>query len=301
MSKIPFRVSPMLATLVDQPFSKKNWVFEEKYDGIRMLAYKDAQKTSLISRNRIDRTLRYPHIANELSKLEADTLLLDGEIVIFDANHVSQFQLLQQSKGTPHYAVFDCLFADGRDLRREPLSVRRKTLERFVTSGSVIQIAGRLADDGIAAFRVAMRRGLEGVVGKNSSAVYTEGRSNAWLKVKIQQKEEFVVGGFTAPEGNRLHFGALLLGEFHNHKLQYVGKVGTGFNDEILDLLHHKMKRLAQKASPFASAVNEKSTTYVSPQLVAQVSFTERTKSGKLRHPVYLGLRGDKTSREVNR
>ena len=197
--------------------------------------------------------------------------------------------------------MFDCLFVNGRDLRREPLSVRRKTLEQFVASGSVIQIARRLADDGIAAFKVAKRRGLEGFVGKNSAAFYTEGRSKAWLKVKMQQKEEFVVGGFTAPEGNRLHFGALLLGEFHDHKLQYVGKVGTGFNDEILHLLHHQMKRLSQKASPFASPVNEKSATYVSPQLVAQISFTERTKTGKLRHPVYLGLRDDKASREVNR
>lgn len=298
MSKIPFRVSPMLATLVDAPFSRSNWVFEEKYDGVRMLAYKEGNRVSLISRNAIDRTNRYPAIAKELLKLNADTLLLDGEVVVLDARNVSRFQLLQQAKGRPQYAVFDCLYKDGKDLRRAPLNVRRSTLEQVVANATV-RVGTRVAEDGIEAFELAVKRGLEGVIGKDSSSPYIEGRSKAWLKVKVNQREEFVIGGFTAPEGARHHFGALLLGTYNRDQLQYVGKVGTGFNDEILAHLHQKMKRLARSKSPFSIDVKERSATFIAPKLVAQIGFTERTKDGKLRHPVYLGLRDDKAAREV--
>lgn len=299
MGKIPFRVAPMLATLVDKPFSKSNWIFEEKYDGVRMLAYKEGSKVSLMSRNAIDRSMRYPEIRASLEKLSADSLLVDGEIIVFDTAKVSHFQLLQQGKGKPQYAIFDCLYANGKDLRREPLTVRRNTLEQAVKSKGPIEIAARLAKNGIAAYEVAKKRGLEGIMGKDSLAPYTEGRSRAWLKVKINQQEEFVIGGFTAPGGNRQHFGALLLGAFHNGKLQYVGKVGTGFNEEILSSLHRRLTQLRREESPFSSNVSEKKATFVSPKLVAQIAFTERTKDGKLRHPVFLGLRDDKAAREI--
>jgi len=299
MSKIPFRVSPMLATLVAEPFSRKNWAFEEKYDGVRMLAYKEGSGVSLISRNGTDRTSRYPAVVAELTKLDADTLLLDGEIVIFGADRVSRFQLLQQGKGQPAYAVFDCLYRDGRDLRHAPLAARRTALEQALRSRGAVRLAERLGENGIAAFEAAVKRGLEGVVGKDASSPYTEGRSKSWLKVKVNQREEFVIGGFTAPEGSRQHFGALLLGAYLQDRLQYVGKVGSGFSDEILGSLHQRMKRLARTTSPFSSEVREKSATFVAPKLVAQIAFTERTKDGKLRHPVYLGLRDDKSAREV--
>jgi bifunctional non-homologous end joining protein LigD len=299
MRKLLFRVSPMLATLVDQPFSKDHWVFEEKYDGVRMLAYKENKKVSLISRNGIDRTARYGGIATEIGKIGVQTLLLDGEIVVFDAQKVSRFQLLQQGKGEVQYAVFDCIYKNGEDLRGNPLSERRKVLEATVKSGRLLQIAARLDGDGIRAFDIARRRGLEGVIGKDSTAPYSECRSKAWLKVKINQEEEFVIGGFTGPEGSRHHFGALLLGSFHNRTLQYVGKVGTGFNEKILSSLHRKLLLLKRSKSPFASDVPEKDATFVRPKLVAQITFTERTKDGKLRHPVYRGLRDDKAARDV--
>lgn len=299
MSKIPFRISPMLATLIDAPFSRKNWVFEEKYDGVRMLAYKEGNRVSLISRNAIDRTSRYPAIVAELLKLKADTLLLDGEVVVLDVQNVSRFQLLQQGKEDPQYAVFDCLYKDGKDLRRAPLTARRSALEQVVSSDSTVHVATRVAEDGIEAFELAVKRGLEGVIGKDSSSPYVEGRSRAWLKVKVNQREEFVIGGFTAPEGARNHFGALLLGTYNRDQLQYVGKVGTGFNEEILCSLHQRMKRLARSKSPFSSDVKERSATFIAPRLVVQIAFTERTKDGKLRHPVYLGLRDDKAAREV--
>ena len=299
MVKVPFRVSPMLATLVDQPFSKEGWVFEEKYDGVRMLAYKEGPKVSLISRNGIDRSSRYPTIASEIVKVTAKTLLLDGEIVVFDSDKVSRFQLLQQSRGRVKYAVFDCLYENGKDLRREPLAIRRKALEKALKPGPVVRVAKRLADDGVKAFEMATRLGLEGIIGKDSAASYTEGRSAAWLKVKINQQEEFVIGGFTAPAGSRHHFGALLLGAFRGRELRYVGKVGTGFNEQSLGSLHKRMRTLTRTTSPFSSHISEKSATFISPKLVAQIAFTERTKEGKLRHPVYLGLRDDKSVREV--
>jgi bifunctional non-homologous end joining protein LigD len=299
MNKVPFRVDPMLATLVDAPFKNPQWVFEEKYDGVRILAYKEGPKVSLISRNAIDRTDRYPEIATAISGLKSETLALDGEIVVFDAKKVSRFQLLQQGKGRPRYAVFDCLYANGKDLRQAPLSDRRAALERAVPSSDALLLSARLAADGVKAFRVAARRGYEGVVAKNLSAAYTEGRSREWLKVKIHKEDEFVIGGFTAPAGSRQHFGALLLGIYSQGQLRYVGKVGTGFDERTLDALSRKFHGLIRQKSPFLPPVNEQGATFLTPRLIAQIAYTERTSDGKLRHPVYLGLRDDKNAKEV--
>lgn len=166
MAKVLFRISPMLATLVDAPFQRRNWLFEEKYDGVRILAYKEGPHVSLISRNAIDRASRYSQIAAAIRALNAEALALDGEIVVFDAKNVSRFQLLQQGKGQPQYVVFDCMYADGRDLRDEPLSKRRQQLECFVRSSPPLLLSAQLAPDGLQAFQIASRRGLEGIVEK---------------------------------------------------------------------------------------------------------------------------------------
>jgi len=290
----------MLATLVEEPFSKAEWAFEEKYDGVRILAYKEGETVSLISRNGIDRTDRYPAIAEAIAKLAPSTLAVDGEVVVFDPQKVSHFQLLQQGRGRPQYVVFDCLHYDGRDLRDEPLSARREALELAVKSApSPIVLAARMASHGLAAFQDATERKLEGVVGKNLSSRYTEGRTTEWLKVKVHQEDEFVIGGFTEPAGSRHYFGALLLGLYAGDQLRYVGKVGSGFDQKTLRALHGKFQRLIRNDSPFSAGVDERAATFVSPKLVAQISFTEWTKEGKLRHPVYLGLRDDKDPRDV--
>ena len=299
MDKIPFRASPMLATLVDAPFVRPNWIFEEKYDGVRMLAYKEGARVSLMSRNAIDRTARYPEIAAAVQKLKPKTLCIDGEIVVFDAKKVSRFQLLQQGKGVPNYAVFDCLYADGEDLRKRALSTRREALERFVKPSALLLLSAILSPDGLKAFQIASKRGFEGVVCKNLTSVYVEKRSREWLKVKVHQEEEFVIGGFTKPTGSRQHFGALLLGVYSKNQLRYVGKVGTGFNTETLTSLHRKFRPLIRRESPFTQVVRERDATFLAPRLVAQLSFTEWTKDGKLRHPVFLGLRDDKKPRDV--
>ena len=299
--KVPFRTSPMLATLVDDPFNEPNWIFEEKYDGVRMLAYKEGSQVELVSRNAINRTERYPAIAAAIKNLPPETLVLDGEVVVFDAKDVSRFQLLQQSKGTPKYAVFDCLYANGEDLRKKPLSERRVALERLVRAQPPLLLSARLSDNGINAFVVANKRGLEGIIGKNLSSVYVPRRSADWLKVKVHQEDEFVIGGFTQPSGARQHFGALLLGVYSKGRLQYVGKVGTGFTDRTLRELRGKFEHMERTASPFAAKVREPGATFVTPKLVAQVAYTEWTVDGKLRHPAFLGLRDDVNPREVHR
>lgn len=289
----------MLATLVPNPFHKPNWVYEEKYDGIRILAYKEGQEISLITRNDVNRTNDFPKIATAISGLKASTLLLDGEVVIFDERGVSRFQLLQRRSGDAKYALFDCLFVNGRDLRSAPLSVRRENLESAVKFGNVLLLSARLAENGFEAFRVSQRRGFEGVVAKDASSPYVEGRSRYWLKVKVRQEEEFIIGGYTPPAGSRKHFGALLLGAYEQGVLRYVGKVGTGFDETTLGSLFRKFQPLKRQESPFVPSPRIKNATFLSPKLVAQISFTEWTRDGKLRQPVFLGLREDKSPKEV--
>jgi bifunctional non-homologous end joining protein LigD len=301
MNTVPFRVVPMLATLIDDPFNRPNWVFEEKYDGVRILAYKEGARVTLMSRNAIDRTARYPEIAAAVAKLRPKTLCIDGEVVVFDSRRISRFQLLQQGKGRAQYAVFDCLYAANSDLRKQALVERRAALERYVEPSAHLLLSARLAADGVKAFQLASKRGLEGVVCKNLASPYIEKRSREWLKVKAHQEDEFVIGGFTKGTGARQHFGALLLGVYSKGRLCYVGKVGTGFDDSSLESLRRKFQGLIRVKSPFASNVRERDATFLSPRLVAQLSFTEWTAEGKLRHPVYLGLRDDKNPKDVVR
>jgi bifunctional non-homologous end joining protein LigD len=296
---VPFRVSPMLATLVDKPFDRPGWVYEEKYDGIRLLAYKEGERVQLISRNDIDRSASYPEVAKVIAKLRPASLLLDGEVVVFDRKKVSHFQLLQQGKGNRVFAVFDCLYVDGEDLRRKPLSERRKVLERIVPEKGVLLLSRRLAANGLKAYEVARRRGFEGLVAKDLSSPYVESRSSYWLKVKVHQEDEFVIAGYTAPEGARQHFGALLLGAYKDGKLLYVGKVGTGFDHKSLASLYKKFQPLVGKASSLADPPRERDVTYLEPKLVAQISYQEMTADQKLRQPVFLGLRDDKRAKDV--
>ena len=297
--RIPFRVQPMLATLVRKPFDKPGWVYEEKYDGIRILAYKEGKNVRLLSRNDIDRTKGFPKIVDAIRTLKPSTLLLDGELVVFDSKNVSRFQLLQQGKGEAVYAVFDCLYDQGKDLRRRPLSERRAAMEKSLRPPGVLIPSRRLAANGLDAYREAKKHDFEGLVAKDASSPYVEGRSTNWLKVKVHQEDEFVIAGFTKPSGARRHFGALLLGAYRGGKLHYVGKVGTGFNESLLASLSKKFKPLKIDRPPFVDPPRERDVTYIEPKLVAQISFQEWTADMKLRQPVFLGLRDDKKPTEV--
>jgi len=289
----------MLATLVAKPFDDPGWVYEEKYDGIRVLAYKEGKHVSLLSRNDIDRTGHFLEVVAAIAKLRPATLLLDGEVVVFDRKNVSRFQLLQQSKGEAFYAVFDCLYAGGTDLRKEPLSARRRALENVVPTDGVLLLSRRLSANGLEAYKLAKRRGYEGLVAKDLSSPYVERRSRYWLKVKVHQEDEFVIVGFTAPEGSRQHFGALLLGVYEDGTLRYVGKVGTGFDRKTLAALYKKFQPLIAHKIALVDPPRERDATFLKPKLVAQISYQELTAEKKLRQPVFLGLRDDKRPKEV--
>jgi bifunctional non-homologous end joining protein LigD len=290
----------MLATLVHEPFNRPGWIYEEKYDGYRILAYKEGARVRLLSRNAKDRTGTYGGVAEAVRALPPRTLLLDGEVVAFDRRGVSRFQLLQQGQARPAYAVFDCLYQNGRDLRREPLVTRRRALESSLRGRAPLRLARRLAIDGLAAYRLAKRRGFEGIIAKDLGAPYVQGRSGKWLKVKVRQEEEFVIAGYTAPRGARTRFGALLLGAHDRQgNLRYVGKVGTGFTEQSLDSLYRKSQPLVRVTSPFADPPRERGDTHLSPRLVEQVAFEEWTADWKLRQPAFLGLRDDKKPEEI--
>ena len=288
----------MLPTLVREPFHKAGWIYEEKYDGYRILAYKEGSRATLISRNGIDRTGHYPGIARAITELPHRTLLLDSEVVVFDPKHVSRFQLLQNIRAEPMAAVFDCLYLDGRDLRRDPLSERRAAVQELIKDG-VLFPSRLLAENGLEADKTARLRGFEGVVAKDLSSPYIEGRTTRWLKFKVHQEDEFVIAGFTAPAGSREHFGALLLGAYDRGELRYAGKVGTGFTRETLSQLYRKFQPLIREKAPLAHPPREKSVSWLTPKLVAQIAYQEWTDDRKLRQPVFLGLRNDKEARDV--
>jgi bifunctional non-homologous end joining protein LigD len=294
------RVRPMLATLVPTPFQRPDWVYEEKYDGIRILAYKEGIRVTMLTRNDLDRTANFQVVASAISALEDETLLLDGEIVAFDAQGVSRFQLLQRGDESLRFAVFDCVYRNGRDLRLEPLARRRDELEAALGEPSKeLLLSRRLVQNGLTAYSIAKRKGFEGIVAKDTDAPYEEGRSRKWLKVKVHQEEEFVIGGFTAPSGERKHLGALLLGAYRGKDLNFVGKVGTGFSEETLAGLAKVFSPLIRSKPPFAVAPREKNVTWLEPKLVAQIAFQEWTADQKLRQPVFLGLRDDKEPSEA--
>jgi bifunctional non-homologous end joining protein LigD len=298
-SRIPIRPQPMLATLVARPFDRAGWDYEEKYDGDRILAYKEGTRVRLRSRNGKDRTERFPQIVAAIGKLCPQTLLLDGEMVVFDRQRISRFQLLQQGNGQALYAVFDCLYCAGRDLRNEPLSRRRAVLQRAASGSPLLVLSRQLASNGLEAYRIAKRKGYEGVVAKDLASPYVEARSKYWLKVKVHQEDEFIVCGYTKPAGSREYFGALLLGAYDGRELHYVGKVGTGFDRKALAALHRKFQPLLRSRPALVDPPREEGIVFVAPRLIAQVSFQEWTADRKLRQPVFLGLRDDKEPREV--
>ena len=289
----------MLATLVREPFHEHCWIYEEKYDGYRILAYKEGKRVKLMSRNAIDRTDRFPHIAEAIRKLRHVSLLLDGEVAVFDRKGVSRFQLLQKGPEDSVYAVFDCLYLEGHDLRSEQLNKRRGAMEDSIGSNKILMRSRILHANGLESYKIAKRKGYEGVVAKDFASPYVQGRSRYWLKIKVHQEDEFIVVGFTDPSGSRKHFGALLLGAYRDGRLYYAGKVGTGFDDETLTSLYEKLRPLIRKGSDVIDAPRGAGIHYVEPRLVAQVSYQEWTADNKLRQPVFLGLRDDKKPREV--
>lgn len=291
----------MLATLTPTIPSGSQWVFEEKYDGIRALAYREKRKVRLWSRNELDLTAGFPEVVAAIAALPDGDLVLDGELVVFDPKGVSRFQLLQRrgSGARTAYAVFDLLECDGRSLLKRPLNERRAALEGIVEDRPPLRLSRRLTKDGAKAYALAQKRSWEGIIAKDETSPYEPAaRSRAWLKVKVRKQSEFVIGGFTAPSGSRLHLGALLVGLFDGSDLRYTGKVGSGYTGSSLTELAALLGPLRTEKSPFSDAPRMKDATWVKPKLVAQIAFAEWTADDKLRQPVFLGLRRDKAPRE---
>ena len=300
----PSHVEPMLATLVDGPFDRDGWAFEVKWDGYRSLAVIKGGKVRLLSRNGKAQNAKFPTVAAALSGLPIDAVF-DGEIVAVDRKGRPHFQDLQNSMGPGNgrilFYVFDVLYAGGYDLRALPLRRRRAILEKFLPVSEIVRLSEAIERTGGAFFRAAEKNGLEGIIAKDLASPYRSGsRTREWLKIKTQKRQEAVICGFTRPRASRKYFGALILGAFRKGKLAHIGHVGTGFTERTLRDIHAKLTPLATTRSPFAEEPRTNMpVTWVAPRLICEVKFSEWTAEGLMRHPVFLGLREDKSAREV--
>lgn len=304
-STLPLRLQPMLATLTDSPFDDSDWLFEDKFDGFRMVAEIRRGRVALYSRNGKIISHSYVEVAKALEGVKADAVI-DGELVAIGKDGVSHFQLLQNAlrhEAKLLYCAFDLMFAAGEDLRALPLLERKKRLKALLPRHKLIAFSNHRKGSGTKFFAQAELRHLEGIMAKRADSPYASGRRTAdWLKVKTAQRQEVVIAGFTAPRRTRPFFGALVLAVRDADAWRYIGHVGTGFSHQVPEELHRKVVRLKTAKSPFPGKVkNERVTTWVRPSLVAEVKFAEWTSKGELRQPVYLGLRSDKNAKDVVR
>jgi len=316
---MPRILSPMLPSLVGKAFSHPNWLFEPKLDGYRVLGIVDGDSVQLFSRRGLDCSSEYPWLVQELKAQPYHNIIVDGEIVALDENGRPSFQLMQNRQQEPRpfllYYAFDVLFRDGYDLRGVKLEQRKDLLERSIMPTDRLRIVQTFPEHGEALFDAVRKTGLEGIVGKRRDSKYETGRrSEAWLKIKATQSDEFVVGGYTVGSGSRATtFGSLIVGSYEEGatKLTYVGHAGSGFDDKTLDSVYRRLQALKTSVCPFNGEVPtvgrwmrpnraEGPITWVRPELVAQVKYTERTSDGILRAPVFLGLREDKDASDVH-
>ena len=283
MAAFPDWLEPMAATLTQERFTGPDWIFERKYDGIRLLAFKQGEDVRLYSRNRLPQHI--PRLAAAVAALPVRDAVLDGEVT-------------WDRQGAYH--VFDVMWLDGRDVRSLPLEERRALLASLPFSPPLRRV-GLLTEP--VPWERACREGWEGVIAKRRDSVYEHRRSPHWLKMKCEEAQELVVGGFTDPQGGRVGLGALLVGYFEKQDLVFAGKVGTGFDTRLLLDLRARLGALEIPAPPFTRAVGlpRVRAHWVRPELVVQVAFIEWTVHGKLRHPRLIGVRTDKAARDVTR
>ncbi len=313
----------MKAKLVEKPPASGDWIYELKFDGIRLIAIKDGGKVSLLSRNQNDLTARFPEIADAVRNLPVDECVLDGEVVALDEQGRSSFQLLQaremEGRKSPiYFYAFDLLQLDGKSLVSVPLEARKNVLEKLCAGADdpSIRYSGAIGGDARQLLNEVQRRGLEGIIGKLRHSVYEPGRrSGAWIKLKCVNEQEFVIGGYTPPQGARKHFGAILAGYYKGRDLVFAGKVGTGFTTKLLAALHKKFRAEERADCPFVDLPSKqngqwvlgitpsmmKKIQWINPKFVAEIKFAEWTRDGKLRAPVFMGLRQDKKAGDVIR
>jgi bifunctional non-homologous end joining protein LigD len=316
-------IHAMKPRLLENPPADNEWIYELKFDGIRLIAVKNGAKVNLLSRNQNELAARFPEVADAIRALPVDDCVIDGEVVALDDEGRSSFQLLQGSemeigKAQPlYYYVFDLLQADGHLLLAQPLEKRKAWLQELCGNApGPIRYSGAIGGEPKELLAEVKRRGLEGLIGKQRNSVYEpDRRSGAWIKLKCLNEQEFVIGGYTPPAGSRKHFGALLVGYYEGKRLLFAGKVGTGFNTKLLGALHKRFQKEARDDCPFTDLPSKQGGAWVqgitpsmmgkihwvNPLFVCQVKFAEWTRDGKLRQPVFLGLREDKPATQVKR
>lgn len=306
-ASMPAVVHPMLATLVDKPFSNPEWIYETKWDGFRSVCFIKNGAVRLVSRNQIEMTPQYPELKNLGKQFNAKQAIVDGEIVALDEQGLPRFQLLQprvgrkgglealRGKGAIVYFAFDLLYWDGYDLTKCGLVERKELLEQILHPADFVKYSDHIAADGERFFKEIEKFRLEGMIAKRAASPYVQKRTADWLKVKTVQRSEVVIGGYTQPRGARSHFGALVVGLYQDGKLHYVAHTGGGFNHQTLAKIFTRLQPLKTNESPFVEKpkTNEP-VQWVKPKLVAEVKFSEWTADHRMRHPVYLGLREDK-------
>lgn len=314
----PEWISPMLATLSEEKnIPSGDWLFEPKLDGERCLIFKKNGKVKLSSRNRKDLNGHYPELVDAFKEQNADNFIADGEIVAFE-NGLPSFSKLQprmqlkdpeeelRSGIEVFYYLFDLVYFDGYDITRLELRYRKKILSQILSWGGLLGYLSDVSGNGRNYYEDTCKQGYEGTIGKRAASPYIRGRTREWLKFKCFKEQEFVICGWTSPEGGRIGFGALVLGYYEKGKLEYAGKVGTGFTDYMLKTLSEKFKGLEQKQPPFPDykknrLIPRTGAHWLRPELVAEVAFSEWTPEGLLRHPSFKGLREDKSAAEVIR
>ena len=294
----------MLATAVDKPFSSSEWLFELKLDGYRAIAEMTHGKLFFYSRNGLSLIKKYPTIVTALRKIKTD-IVLDGEVVLLNEKGRPDFQKLQNYGQNKNYQlvyyVFDILSHDGKDLKTLPLIERKKLLKKVLKKSGPVRFCSHVEEHGDDFFKAVKGEDMEGIIAKKKDSRYNPGlRTREWLKIKYHKSQEAIIVGFTEPRGSRQHFGSLLLAEYDHDKLKYIGHAGTGFTESVLSELYQKMKPLVTRHSPLPTLVKTNNkVTWVRPKLVCEVSYSEITRDGQLRHPVFKGLRPDKVSTMV--
>lgn len=303
----PWHVTPMLSTLVDEPFSRDSWLFEIKWDGFRAIAAKYKDEIALYSRNGLNFAERFPRVHEAIHSFKHD-VIVDGEIAVIDERGKSHFEWLQDVghdlQGALHYYVFDILWCDGRDLRNMPLFQRKQILKSVLPKNDIVRYSDHVEAQGLKLFNEMKRQGLEGMVAKRADSPYRENnRGQDWLKVKTHLRQEVVIGGYTEPRGSRKYLGALLVGVYDQGEFVYVGHSGGGIGDAQRKTLRDKLAKRERKSSPFTTEPKPNAPVHwVRPELICEMSFSEWTSDGYMRHPTFEGMRvGDKNPRNVHR
>jgi bifunctional non-homologous end joining protein LigD len=293
-ASMPREVKPMLATLIDEPFDNANWVYEIKWDGYRAIAYVQDGKARLVSRNLKPFTEKYGPVVDALNELTYN-VVFDGEIVAIDENGVPNFQLMQNWQNTLvhlQFYIFDIIWYDGYDVTALPLLERKSLLEKIIPEEHpVLRYSDHVVGEGKKFFDLAMKQGLEGIMAKKADSKYYLGsRTDAWLKMKVNQRQEVVIAGFTQPRNARQYFGALMLGVYKGGELVYIGHSGSGFNTKTLADTYKKLQPLVTDKCPFKKCPKSNMpVTWVKPKLVCEIKFSEWTRDGIARHPIFMG------------